>query len=50
MEYKIASGTSIQSLTTLVNALLLLGWVPQGGVSIAMDQGYSEYVQALVKS
>lgn len=51
-EYKVLEACSVQSLESSVRAYLQLGWVLQGGVSLAM-QGSNQisgvYVQAMTR-
>ena len=52
MEYAILSGT-INDLDAGVNKLIKEGWMPQGGVSKTMHNGYQEqvatYAQAMIR-
>lgn len=48
MEYVILESKYAESLTILVNEHIAKGWVPQGGVSVAVDH-FSYYTQAMIK-
>ncbi len=48
MEYKIAIGDSWYTLEKEVNALLLKGWVPQGGVCQHTTGG--NWIQSMIKN
>lgn len=61
-EYTVVSAESIQELSRVVGAMILAGWVPQGGVALARNILYSRgetrntreeidetFIQALVK-
>ena len=49
MEYTVVSENSVDKLEQYVAAYLSEGWKLQGGVSVAVDQGRYEYVQAMIK-
>lgn len=48
MEYTILKANDVDSLIELVNLYITKGWVPQGGVSIAIDH-YAYFYQAMIK-
>lgn len=48
-DYFIASDNCSNRLAKIVMELMQLGWAPLGGVSLAIDQGRSTYVQAMIK-
>ncbi len=50
MNYFIIDTNSAQKLAVQVNEAISQGWVPLGGVSIAVDQGRYSYVQAMTKT
>lgn len=54
MKYEIVDAKSTSSLDEQVNTMIKLGYVPQGGVSIAFDRVASRreyvFVQAMVKT
>jgi hypothetical protein len=49
MEYFVAAASSGPDLIHVVNLMLKNGWKPQGGVTVAKDQGGSVYAQAMIK-
>ena len=49
MQYTILDSNEFYKLEKMVNSYIEKGWVPQGGVAAAKDQGYSVYAQAMVK-
>lgn len=49
MKYFVVQEKSSQDLADVVNKMLQDGWKLQGGLSVAADQGYWYYCQALVK-
>lgn len=53
MEYAIVKANRTDLLETFINERIKAGWVPQGGVSVAVaqDQGYETvvYTQAMIK-
>jgi len=49
MDYIVITESSSWKLTKAVKVLLAEGWKPQGGVSVAIDQGSETYVQAMIK-
>ena len=52
MEYRIQEAVSTEELEKQVNALIVKGWMPQGGVACLAEGPYGEpsYLQAMVKS
>ena len=48
MEYTILSSRNEEYLIILVNEHIAKGWVPQGGVCLAVDH-FSYYTQAMIK-
>jgi hypothetical protein len=49
MEYKILDSNEFYKLEQMVNSYINKGWIPQGGVTLTKDQGYSVYAQAMIK-
>lgn len=52
MKYKVVVARSIRELETMVNAFLLEGWEPQGGMSLKSfteTTGNQYYLQPIVK-
>jgi hypothetical protein len=49
MLYTVVTSKNTDSLASEVTELLKQGWTLAGGVSVAMDQGYTQYAQALTK-
>ena len=49
MEYFICAGKSIETLEGQVKSLILVGWVPQGGIAVDNVQGIIGYYQAMIK-
>jgi len=49
MKYIIVTAKSVGALQELVVEYITEGYRPTGGVAVAMDQGYQEYCQAMVK-
>lgn len=49
MKYIVISASSIEKLQSQVNQAMKEGFILQGGVSIAIDQGNYQYCQAMVK-
>ena len=49
-DYIILSASSTDSLEVEVRSYMRRGYMPIGGVSVAMDQGRYEYVQAMLKA
>ncbi len=47
MSYIVLTASSTIRLQQSVMELLARGWSLQGGVSVAMDQGQTEYAQAM---
>lgn len=48
-KYRICIGRSTMELELQVEDLIKLGYVPQGGVSLAPDGQHSVYAQAMVR-
>jgi hypothetical protein len=48
MEYTILSSRNEENLIILVNEHIAKGWVPQGGVCLALDH-YAYFYQAMIK-
>ena len=49
-DYKIVSGRSAEELTRAVNAHIERGYLPQGGVSLAIVGSMTMYKQAVIKA
>lgn len=48
MHYGILEANSTAKLVEQVNQYIAQGWKPQGGVTLAIDQGNWTYCQAMV--
>jgi hypothetical protein len=49
MQYIILEAKSSAKLAMQVDQWIPEGWIPQGGVTLAIDQGNYTYCQAMVK-
>ena len=50
MQYAIVSDQSASSLQNRVGDLIRLGWVPQGGIAVSMQEnGRQMYTQAITR-
>jgi hypothetical protein len=49
MKYIVLECAAAQQLTGLVLQFISEGWKPQGGMSVATDQGNWSYCQAMIK-
>ncbi len=49
MQYKIVSTDTILFLEERVAQCISEGWIPQGGISITLEDGARRYYQAMIK-
>ncbi len=50
MQYRIVSTDTISFLEERVAHYISEGWVPQGGISITLEDGLIRYYQAMIKN
>jgi hypothetical protein len=49
MQYKIVSTDTISFLEERVAHYISAGWIPQGGISITLEDGLIRYYQAMIR-
>ena len=49
MKYEVVTGWNVKDFTAMVQVMLDKGWVPQGGVTVTVENGGQTFSQALIK-